>query len=42
MYNEKPEPLKLEPIDHKLDVKLIRKYAGDAISRLNAGRMRTR
>jgi hypothetical protein len=37
-YTEKYEPVKLEPIDKKLDVKLVRKYAQEAVSRLSAAR----
>jgi hypothetical protein len=42
LYTEKFVPLKLEAVEHKIDVKLVRKYVTDAISRLNAARVRTR
>lgn len=42
LITDKPEPLKLEPVKHGLDVKMIRKLAADAISRLNANRGKTR
>ena len=41
LITEKPEPLKVEPFDHGLDVPMFKKLVGDAIDKLNASRMKT-
>lgn len=42
LVTERSEPLKLEPVDHKLDTGMLLKTANEAINKLNANRMKTR
>lgn len=42
LYTDKPEPLKVEPVEHNVDPKVVRKFVSDALSRLNAGRLKNR
>jgi hypothetical protein len=42
LYDGKPDPLKLEPVDHGLDVLSIQKEADDTLRRLNAERVKSR
>jgi hypothetical protein len=42
LYDGKPDPLVLDPVEHHLDAKAIRKEADDTIRRLNAERSKNR
>src|SRR5207249_5262331 len=41
LITEKVEPVKVEPLDHGLDVPMFKKIIGDKLDKLNAGRMKT-
>lgn len=42
LVTEKIDPVKLEPVDHGLDLKMLQKMAQDEIARLNANRAKMR
>lgn len=42
LYSDKPQPLKLDPIDHGLDIPALRREAADTTARLAAQRVRSR